>query len=146
MRVEERLIKFRNNVIGGSPTSSKQQAAAEFAENLGMDAIESMATGGMQSVPRRAISGAVRTLNVNMTDKSAAKVVDILYEVDPKKKLDIMKQLTKTSEGQKVVKAALESMDSIRMLRVGRQELEKSLNPETVGLAAGVTMGRQTND
>jgi len=145
MKKEEKLIKFVNKTLGGSPTASKQHAAQEFAENLGMDTVETITTGGIQSVPRRAIQSALRTVNVNMTDKSASKVADILYETDPQKKLEIMQQLTKTTEGQLIVNAAVESMESIRLLSLGRQAIEE-IKPSTVGIATGVTLGRQDND
>lgn len=143
LRAEERLYKFAYKVVGNSSTSSKQQAAADFAENLGMDAVEAVATHGIQSIPRRVIGSALRNMKLGLTDESAAKVADILYETNPAKKLEILKKLSGSSEGQKAIQATLNTMESVKIFRIGRQALEETVTPGTVGIATGVTVGEQ---
>jgi hypothetical protein len=124
MRAEERLYKFRDKVIGGSPTTPKLKAAAEF-DSVGQEYLEAAAENGFASVGRKAILNTIKGRFSGLSDTTAGKVADILYETDPAKKLEILKKLETAaginkSEGQLAVQAAFDVMDKVKALRLAK--------------------------
>lgn len=117
LRAEDRIFKMRNEILGGSPTMGKAVAAAEIAAG-GADALATMASGGIQAVPRQAAVGFIRKMFDGLSDKTAGKVSDILYERDPVKKLMILEKLNSKAAGltvreQAIVKRAYFATESI---------------------------------
>ena len=88
LRAEDDLFNFRNKVLGGSPTADKLEA---------QKLIEAGAIDSLSGVPKRTFTEALTTFKTKlldgMNDNTAAKVSEILYETDPVKKLQIIKDL-----------------------------------------------------
>jgi len=88
LKAEDRLFRFRNEVLGGSPTASKQEAKK---------AIESGAIQSIANVPEATFIKAFQTFKTKMfegiNDRTAQKISEILYETDPIKKLEIIEKL-----------------------------------------------------
>jgi hypothetical protein len=91
LKAEDRIFRMRNEILAGSPTTSKAMAAAELAAG-GADALELM-SGGIRAVPQKATMSFLRNMFDGLSDKTAEKVSQILYETDPAKKLVIFDQL-----------------------------------------------------
>lgn len=94
LRAEDRLYKMRNEILGGSPTAGKQQAAADIASG-GMDAVQMAASGGIRSVPSNTLLSGLKKMFDGINDDTAEQISRILYETDPAKKLEIISGLSK---------------------------------------------------
>lgn len=115
MKAEDRLYKFRYKVLGNSQTTPKALAAAEF-NNAEQELIETAANQGFLAVGRKALLGTIRKTFSGMSDISAGKVADILYETDPAKKLSILTKLEKADD-KKAIEAYYRLNDMARAIR-----------------------------
>lgn len=117
LRAEDRLLRLRNEVLGGSPTASKTIAAGMIAD-AGQEALSALATGNIKSFGFSTVTGAVKKAFDGLNDKTATEVAKIIYETDPTKKLQILdaiagsKTLTKV-EAAAVKKAYFQAADVI---------------------------------
>lgn len=91
LKAEDRLFKMRNEILGGSPTAGKQEAK-NMIEG-GVQAVENMS-----QIPRKSMTAALQKFKSGLSDKTASKVSEILYETDPIKKLAIFDKLTSSRE------------------------------------------------
>ena len=94
LRATDRLFKMRNEILGGSPTMSKAQAAQEIAY-MGAD-IADVASGGVTAVPRNAITAWAKKSFDGLNDDMANTISNILYETRPAEKLKLVAQIKKT--------------------------------------------------
>lgn len=85
LKAENRLFKLRNEVLGGSPTTSKAIAAAEMS-HIDQEVVE-IISGNPNYLPIRAIATFVRKTFDGLNDDMADAVARILYEKNPEKKL-----------------------------------------------------------
>ncbi len=90
MKAQDRLFKLRNEVLGGSPTTSKAMAAAEIA-SVGADLATATASGA--SV-RSVMPSMLTKMFDGLNDKTAKSVADILFEERPSEKLKMINALT----------------------------------------------------
>lgn len=92
LRAEDRLFKFRNKVLGGSPTAGREELKS---------LIEAGEIDSITGVPKQTFTMAIKkmytSLKSGVNDKTAAKISDILYETDPVKKLKIIEGLKKSN-------------------------------------------------
>lgn len=137
MDAVKKLYGFRYEVLGNSATVSKGMAAADIANNAMGDLAESIVTGGIQSIPRRTIGSAIVKMTDGISDKTAARIADVLYETDPQKKLAILRQIKNSSgiqksEGQKAIQTYFDLNDKIR-----------EIDPDLIGISTGVISGKQ---
>jgi len=94
MKAEDRLFKIRNEVLGGSPSVSKAVAAADIAG--ASDEIVSIASGGgALGAAKSGIVSVIKKRLSGLSDETAGRISDILYETDPQKKLYIIENLGK---------------------------------------------------
>jgi hypothetical protein len=88
LRAEDKLFKFRNKVLGGSPTARREEAKELISSGM-IDSIS--------GVPRQTFANAIQKFKSGylqgINDKTAAKISDIIYETDPVKKLQIIDKL-----------------------------------------------------
>lgn len=91
-KAQDRLFKLRNEVLGGSPTTSKAVAAGQIAGLAGDLSTASMSGAPVQSVAM----GGLRKLFDGLTDKTAKQVADILFEERPAEKLKIYNAMVGT--------------------------------------------------
>lgn len=123
LRAENRLYRMRNEVLGGSPTTSKALAAAEIAAG-GADAISALTTGGIKGMGVGAARGYLSKAFSSLNDKTADAVSRLLYETDPTQKLLLMdrmlgdKALT-TAEKQIVKSTYFKAQDLINQRTSG---------------------------
>lgn len=132
MKAEDRIFKMRNEILGGSPTTSKAIAAADIAGAA--DEIISLGSGG--SVAGAAKSGVISAIKKRMsglTDETAGRISDILYETDPKKKLYIIERLSK---GKGVNP---EEAKKVQLFAIELQKEFKKKSAAGGGLATGAT-------
>lgn len=92
LQAENRLFKMRNEVLGGSPTTSKAIAAGQFAEGMA-PVLEAAAGGGIANVGRSVMLGSIKKMFDGLSDKRAGIVADLLYETSPQKKLFIINKI-----------------------------------------------------
>jgi hypothetical protein len=92
MLAEDRLFKLRNEVLGGSPTASKQIAASQIADATAGIA-DALMTGGVRGAALSALRGAVKKSFDGLNDRKAQMIAEILYETDPKKKLLVIDRI-----------------------------------------------------
>lgn len=108
----DNLYSARNKVIGGSPTASKQIAAEEFLPE-GAEFAADLARGrGLIGSSLNAAGRWVGKQVSGLSDQSAKEVAEILFEQDPKKKFEIVKQLTRQAE---------QSPNNLRKLEAARK-------------------------
>lgn len=93
LKAEKRLFDMRNEILGGSPTAGKQQAAVEIAGGAA-DALNA-ANGNIQAVPRNAIIGALKKMADGLSDDTAEQVSRVLYTTDPSEKIKLFTELSK---------------------------------------------------
>jgi hypothetical protein len=115
MKKEEKLIKFRNKVIGGSPTTPKALAAAELA-SAGAEITDIFVQQGVQAVGRKALAKFVSKTFKGLSDDLSGKVAGVLYETDPAKKLEILRNIQQQSGGKEAVRAYFGITDKVREL------------------------------
>lgn len=117
LKAEDLIYKMRNEVLGGSPTAGKQEA-----KKLVEGAADAASVVDITNVPRRAMVDGLKKLVDGMNDKSASKISEILYEADPKKKLEILNGLKAAKnftpqEKALVKKVYFENADKFDILR-----------------------------
>lgn len=117
LKAEDLLYKMRNEVLGGSPTAGKQEA-----KKMVQGAVDAASVTDITSVPRKTMMAGLKKLVDGMNDKSASKISDILYETDPKKKLEILNALKTTKsftpqEKALVKRVYFENADKFDILR-----------------------------
>jgi len=82
---EKKLFDFSNKVLSGSPTARREELKS---------LIQDGAINTIANVKMSTFQTALKTATNWMSDKTAAKVSEILYETDPKKKLLILENLS----------------------------------------------------
>ncbi len=98
---EQKLYRLRDEVLGGSPTASKQVAASEFNDEM-IDLASSAARfGATKALIDKGTSLVLRTFS-GLSNKTASEVAKALYETDPTKKLQIMEKLRFMAKKQEV--------------------------------------------
>jgi hypothetical protein len=104
LRAQDRMFKLRNEILGGSPTASKQVAAQEIAE------LGSFITANPQMGIMQAVQGYMRKAFDGMNDKTARQVAEIIFEERPAQKLKLLDEITKgkaiTRQERQAVKEA----------------------------------------
>lgn len=103
-KATDEIFKLRNQITGNSRTAMRQIARDEF-ETLGTDITADlvMGTGGALTAGKSAVRAFVRKRFDGLNDKLAGEVADILYETDPKKKYQIVRQLSQQAKGNNEV-------------------------------------------
>lgn len=110
----DKLYQTRNQVIGGSPTTSKQVAAQEFMPE-GVEFAADLVRGrGLIGSSLNAAGKWVGKQVSGLSDQSAKEVAEILFEQDPKKKFQIVQQLTRQAEQSP---SNLKRLDAARKLQ-----------------------------
>ena len=90
LKAEDDLFKFRNKVLGGSPTARREEAKELIRSGM-EDAITGTPKATFAATLKKMKTGLFEGIN----DKTAAKISDILYETDPTKKLKIINEISK---------------------------------------------------
>lgn len=121
-----KIYKLRNEILGGSPTASKQVAARQFA-NEGAELAEQVAQqGATRTLIDKGLLYAAKKVD-GLSDKLAGEVAEILTETDPIKKLKILTQLRnqakkggsiQTTDAGKKLRAFFEASDVIDEIRL----------------------------
>ena len=89
----DKIYKLRNQITGNSRTAQRQISAEEF-ESAGAEVIDDLLNKGYRrTIGERTIRWISRRFD-GLSDQSAGEVAKILYETDPKKKYQIVKDLT----------------------------------------------------
>lgn len=113
---EDKLFQLRNEVLGGSPTTSKAMAAMDIA-NQGGDALELLATGNPKSLGLSAITGAVKKMFDGINDDTANAIAKIAFETDPSKKVMLIQKVSGnkalSKAEQETVKRAYFTLDNM---------------------------------
>lgn len=89
----DNIYRLRNQVTGNSRTALRQIAAEDFGEE-GKQLISDVAKKGWRNVATDKVVSFISKRFDGLSDKLSGEVADILYETDPKKKYQIVKQLT----------------------------------------------------
>ncbi len=89
MRATDRLFSLRNEILGQSPTASKQVAAKEIAELGGF------MTANPQMGVMQAVQSYIRKSFDGLNDRTARQVAEIIFEERPAQKLKIIDEITK---------------------------------------------------
>ena len=108
LRAENRLFELRNKVLGGSPTSRRDELKRVFSGG----AIDTI-TGVPKNTFKDSLAKAGARLSQGLSDKTAAQVSDILYETDPVKKLSIINGLKNSNELTQMEKKAVQEVYSV---------------------------------
>ena len=108
MKAEENLFKFKDQILGNSKTASRQLMAREF-DSEGMQVLQDIGSSGITGAAAKKAVRVINTMFDGLSDKSAGKVAEILYETDPAKKLAILKTMQAASG-----KTKAESMEAIK--------------------------------
>ena len=93
MKAEDRLFKMRNDVIGGSPTTSKALAAADIG--IGGEGIVNAVAMGPRGAAMSYVDTLIRRAFSGMNDKTAEHVSRLIFEKDPTKKLMLIDRMSK---------------------------------------------------
>lgn len=89
---ESQLFNQSNKILGGSATSKNQQMRQALEQDTGMgEHIADAVSGGWPSALSKMVTSAIR--NTQMTEKTAAKLADMLMEKDPHKVAAAVKML-----------------------------------------------------
>jgi len=116
LKIEDRMFKMKNEVLGGSPTTSKALAAADFAGDSASVAA-SVASGDLTGASVSGIRTVIRKLFDGMNDKTAGQVAKIIYEKNPEKKLLMLEGVSRspvlTKSEKALVKQAYFRYDSL---------------------------------
>lgn len=116
LRAENRLFKMRNEVLGGSPTTSKAMAAAEIAAG-GADALQTLATGNIKAVGLSQVKNIIAKAFDGINDRTAEQISRIIYETDPAQKVILLERAVKnpqlTEAEKQIVKKAYFAYDDI---------------------------------
>lgn len=136
LRAEDDLFKFRNRVLGGSPTARREEAK---------ELITSGAIDSIEGTPRRTFETAIKQIKTKylggINDNTAAKIADILYETDPVKKLQIVKNIA----GDKALtKTERQTVQRAYSLMSPRYDVLYAPRPATG--AIGATISQKENE
>lgn len=113
----QKIYALRNEVLGGSPTASKTVAAKEFDEES-LDTIGKAVTGQWSSIAKDKVIKMVNKLYDGLSDKTAGDVAKILYETDPKKKIEILNKMkVQGAEGKKAIGAYFKVLDKEKSIQ-----------------------------
>jgi hypothetical protein len=137
IKAEDNLWKMRNEVLGGSPTASKQIAAQQIAAG-GADLAGALATGDVTGVSAGLVRGFIRKTFDGLSDKSADAVARLLFEKDPVKKLRLLESAVgakniSTPEKQLIKQSYFALNDAIKA-------------QQQSAVASGVAAGQITQD
>lgn len=92
MEREAQLFHQSNKILGGSPTGKRTQMREELESGQGMgEAVANAVTGGFWSSLTGLAAGAVRS--GKMTEKTSAKLADMLMSKDPHEVAAVVKML-----------------------------------------------------
>lgn len=122
LKAEKRLFDMRNEILGGSPTAGKQQAALEIAS----DGMDLTVTGQLADWPKNKLVSYLKKKAMGLNDETAEEVSKILYETDPIKKIEYFTGLSK-----KVTK------EQSRKAKEAYFALEKSFDKRRIAGAVG---------
>jgi len=128
LRAEDRLFKMRNEVLGGSPTTSKAMAAANIASG-GADLLQAASSGGIANAPRSAVKSLILKAFDGLNDNKAEAITKILYETDPVQKLKLIEQISSNKQFTQAEK---------RMIKQSYFEAQKYLTPKVGGMTGAV--------
>lgn len=121
LRAEDRLFKFRNKVLGGSPTSRRDEAKS---------LIQSGAIDSIEGVPRRTFENGIKKIKTKfldgINDKTAARISEILYETDPIKKLQIIESISGSKNLTPIEKQTIERAYSLMSPRYDALYIKKT--------------------
>jgi hypothetical protein len=113
MEAENRLFTMRNDILGGSPTTSKAVAAAKVAAN-GLDAADA-ASGGVMSASRIAFRAAIKKAFDGINDDTASALAGMIFEAKPAEKLLMLEKAVSkkgiTPAQKRVIKEAFFALD-----------------------------------
>lgn len=98
-KTTDNIFKLRNQITGNSRTTPRKIAAEEF-EAMGQDVIVDLVTGSPTRAGVKVLTNFIRKKFDGLNDKSAGEVADILFETDPKKKYQIVRQLANEARNQ----------------------------------------------
>lgn len=93
----DNIYKLRNQVLGNSRTAGRQIAAEEFNDDTAQFVTDIATKGASRTLMGRGVSAIARQRD-GLSDKTAGGVANIIYETDPKKKYQIVKDLTNLSK------------------------------------------------
>lgn len=119
LKAEDRLYQMRNEILGGSPTAGKAQAALEIAGD-GAE-LAQMMKGGITAVPKNTLISGIKKAFDGLNDDTAEQISKILYTTDPQEKVrflaDLSKKVTKDQykQAQKAYFMLEESIPKGRM-------------------------------
>ncbi len=136
LEAESKLFKMRNEVLGGSPTTSKAIAAGMIADG-GEDILASMATGGIKQSGLGVIRATISKAFDGLNDKTAGEVSKLIYETDPVKKLQMLQKLGSNkmlnqAERQIVKSTYFKTMEAISKKQLATAATSGAVISETV--------------
>jgi hypothetical protein len=118
-RATDNIYKLRNQIIGNSRTALRQIASEEFS-SAEQGLVTDIAQRGFASTARKEVINFIARKFDGLSDKAAGEVADILYESDPKKKYQIVRNLAdianrngKNSQAVKKLEAFYTFTDSV---------------------------------
>lgn len=141
LKDEHKIYEFRNQTIGGSPTTPKAIAAAQFGTD-GEQILDHAARHGIRGVAVASFRGVVKKAFGSLNDDLANKVTSALYETDPIKKLGILKQISNQADGRKALEAFYTTDAKMRMIRSTAKSVQ-GVSPITIGGAVGAEATQQ---
>lgn len=122
LKIEDRLFKMRNEVLGGSPTTSKALAAAQLTSG-GAELVGRAATGDFTGLSTSVIKSTIGKMFDGLSDKTAGHVAQLIFETNPEKKVLLLertlgsKNLTKPEK--ELVQKAYFAFDDLVKARTG---------------------------
>ena len=134
LEAENKLFKMRNEVLSGSPTTSKAIAAGMIADG-GEAALASLATG--KPTTMGVIKSIITKSFDGLNDKTAGEVSKLIYETDPVKKLQMLQKLGGNKMLSQTEKQAVKSTYFKAMEVIGQKQL-------TTGSASGAVISETT--
>lgn len=141
LKDEHKIYEFRNQTIGGSPTTPKAMAAREFG-NEGEQILDTAARHGIRGVAVASIRGVIKRTFGSLNDDLANKVTTALYETNPVKKLALLKQINNQQNGRLALEAYFATDAKIRTLRSAYAGIQ-GVSPLTLGNAVGGALTQQ---
>ncbi len=134
LEAENKLFKMRNEVLSGSPTTSKAIAAGMIADGgeamlAGLASGKPSTMGIIKSVLSKSFDG--------LNDKTAGEVSKLIYETDPVKKLQMLQKLGGNKMLSQTEKQAVKSTYFKAMEVIGQKQL-------TTGSASGAVISETT--
>jgi hypothetical protein len=142
----DKIYKLRNQLTGNSRTAIRQVAAEEFNDETGQ-MLSQVATRGIRSVAVDKFASVIARKFSGMSDNAAADVASILYEVNPKEKAKIVRQLFneyKSTSGIRQTQAA-QKLEVFYALSDKLKQLQSATQAAApaIGAAGGIMGGEQ---